>query len=96
MNHPSILALTAALWLAIAAPAARTPAASVAAAVATQRSSHAAASRPFHLAKTSCAIGARLALAVRFPVGLGLGLAVCTAGAVMQLEDWLRARSTAL
>lgn len=62
------------------------------AATASPRRTTSAASRRPGVAKASCAMGVRLALGVRFPVGFGLGLAVCTVGAVIEIDDWLHAR----
>lgn len=44
------------------------------------------------IALASFRIGMRLATRVRFPTGVGLGLAVCTAGIVIELDNYVRSR----
>jgi hypothetical protein len=44
------------------------------------------------IALASARVGLRLATTVRFPAGVGLGLAVCTAGIVLEVDEWLRSR----
>ncbi len=44
------------------------------------------------IALASFRIGARLATRIRFPAGLGLALAVCTAGIVLEIDNYVRSR----
>ena len=39
-----------------------------------------------HYAAAGCAAGYRIATIVRFPIGIGLGLAVCVAGITLELD----------
>ena len=52
------------------------------------------ATTPAHgsIALASFRVGARLAGRIRFPAGLGLGLAVCTAGIVLEIDNYVRSR----
>jgi len=44
------------------------------------------ASRPASYSAIACAAGFRIATVVRFPIGAGLGLAVCVAGIALDLD----------
>ncbi len=44
------------------------------------------------IAIASFRVGARLASRIRFPAGLGLGLAVCAAGIALEIDDYVRSR----
>ncbi len=44
------------------------------------------------IALASFRIGARLASRIRFPAGVGLGLTVCTAGIVLEIDNYVRSR----
>jgi hypothetical protein len=39
-----------------------------------------------HYSAAACAAGYRIATIVRFPIGVGLGLAVCVAGIALDLD----------
>ena len=44
------------------------------------------------IAHASFRVGARLASRIRFPAGLGLGIAVCAAGIALEIDDYVRSR----
>ena len=44
------------------------------------------------IALASFRIAVRLATRVRFPAGVGLGIAVCTAGIVLEIDNYVRSR----
>ena len=73
------VALAAALLLACGRPAA----AGTDSTGATRSTPHAA---PPGYTASACAAGFRLATIVRFPIGVGLGLAVCVAGVALDLD----------
>lgn len=44
------------------------------------------------IALASFRVGARLASRIRFPTGLGLGIAVCAAGIALEIDHYVRSR----
>lgn len=44
------------------------------------------------IALASFRLGARLAGRIRFPAGVGLGIAVCAAGIALEIDNYVRSR----
>ena len=44
------------------------------------------------IALVSFRVGARLASRIRFPAGVGLGIAVCAAGIALEIDQYVRSR----
>jgi len=88
MHTPARIGVTGALFL--SSLAAAIPAMAEVADTTAARS----APTPAHgsIALASFHVGVRLATRVRFPVGVGLGLTVCTVGIVLEIDQYVRSR----